>query len=628
MNNPNKIKIITKLIYISRVNQDNSKMNYINYINRGIGQLKIERVKNPPQYTYFNPYSSLPLKMLDFINIKDPRIETYKLINNHYEETIDEMIEIENEVKKRLLSNSKKSCNIEEITNDIINGLAILKNKNNYQMLTDYNNYISKRIGSTGLFSDLYVSIEDLKDQLKNHQNTVYLPIISMKEDDAFWCDLDTEEDWRINARLYVQHFAKIANIEPNDLRWLCAYHEKTEDQMSELSDAKKQPHLHFMIWSTKQNQRGIERFSRQQLSQMRQKSASIFLSGSSAYYTTKENEYRNSIRDVSNLYNQPFYQQRLWEAHNLIYKATNGKGRLSQKTIYQSIAILVKIKSQLNSGNLLSEDQLMFLEKFDIGKSKDSIQKRIDILYSVIKIIDGLIDKMLDSTELRNNYQEWLSVKRQITSTWASEEEVEYYTEKADKEYKTVLFNTLLKNDGQWDDWIQFNKKDAGKLIDKAMNGRFKRNITKDDMLTSFKQIAILMVNLGYTNLEIAKQTLGLFRNITFDYSTDEIIKVISTVRKSVNSELVTTKHELSKAFSCINIPYEDFIYPYYFNHYNPIYSLVSKKMNNYIKLDIDRIHYNHEKPRKNYEAILESYRVKELKDITEDYINDEMDR
>lgn len=627
MNN-NKIKIITKLIYISRVNQDNSKMNYINYINRGIKQLKIESLKKPKKYTYFNPYSSLPIKKLEFNNIKDPSIETFKLISNLYEETIDEMIGIENEVRMRLLSSSKESCNIDEITNDIINDLAISKSKDNYQMLTDYNNYISKRIGSTGLFSDLYVSIDDLKDQLKNHQNTVYLPIISMKEDDAFWFNLESEEDWRFNARLYVQQFAKIANIEPNDLRWLCAYHEKTEDQMSEVSDARKQPHLHFIIWSTKQNQRGIERFSRQQLNQMRQKSASIFLSNNSGYYSMKENVYRNSIRDVSNLYTQPYYQQRLWEAHNLLYKATNGKGRLSQKTIYQSIAILVKIKSQLKSGNILSEDQVKFLEKFDIGKSINSIQQRVDIFYSVIKIIDGLIDKMLDSTELRNNYQEWLSVKRQITSTWASEEEVEYYTDKAEKEYKTVLFNTLLKNDGQWDEWIQFNKQDAGKLIDKAMNGRFKRNITKEDMLTSFKQIAILMINLGYTNLEIAKQTLGLFKNITFDYSTVEVIKVISTARKGVSSELVTTKLELSKAFSCINIPYEDFIYPYYFDRYNPIYSLVSKKMNNYIKLDIDRIHYNHEKPTKNYELILETYRVKKFKDKTEDYINDEIDR
>ena len=94
-----------------------------------------------------------------------------------------------------------------------------------------YNEYIARRLGSTGLFSDLGEDVNQLLVQMKKHQGTIYLPIISLKEKrkekDAYLVGLKTETDWRIKAREYIKIFANSINLDESDVQWVCAYHEK-----------------------------------------------------------------------------------------------------------------------------------------------------------------------------------------------------------------------------------------------------------------------------------------------------------------------------------------------------------------------------------------------------------------
>lgn len=601
--------IITKLIYISRNASASSKTSYFYYIDKGVNQRKEELIRK--NITVNN--DDLVKEIITSYNIKhmqDATVEEYYQFKNQVTMTSDDFKTIDNMIKQEINSSDNKKIDYDEATKIAIDKFASTTGKDNLMAVTTYNNYISKRFGSTGLFSGIYESIDDLKQELSEHQNTVYLPIISLKEKDAYMYNLDTEDDWKEKAREYVDEFAKIVGIEKENLRWLCAYHEKTDDKINILKDAGKQPHLHFMIWSPKQNKRGIERLSKQQLSKMRQKTSSIFLSDHLSEIHEKENELRSRLRNELDIYKSPYYQQELWEIQRMITLGTGGKGRLSHKSINNHINVLTIIMNDIIMKNPLSPQKIKYLEKLGLPQDRYVIQERILLFSEAQDKMEKVIDTLLNQHPLKREFNDWIELKREITSTWGNQKEVEFYTNNAIREFRKVIFNTLLKNDGKWYDSIELDKKNAGKIIDKALNGHFKHSTTKEDMLIAYKHIASLMIDLGYTNLEIAKQTTSLFKNIKFDYSTDEIIKVISTARKNRTDNYVITKHELKKTLNAINIENEDIIYPYTLKSKISPFSSITRKLSTHIRTDLDKIYYNKEEIKKDYENILNQYR------------------
>lgn len=608
MNKPSA-PIITKLIYISRNATSSNKTNYFYYIDKGVNQRKEELIRKNINVNN----DELIKEVITSFNIKhmqDATFEEYNEFKNRTTMTSDDIKAIDNIIKNEIKSSGDKKMDYDEATKIAINKFTLENGKDNLMAVTTYNNYISKRFGSTGLFSGIYESIDDLKQELAEHQNTVYLPIISLKEKDALMYNLDTEEDWKEKAREYVYEFAKIVGIEKENLRWLCAYHEKTDDKINILSDAGKQPHLHFMIWSPKQNKRGIERISRQQLSRIRQKSSSIFLSNHLEEIHEKENELRVRLRHEIDIYKDPYYQQELWEVQKMITLATEGKGRLSHKAINNHVNVLTIIMNDIIMRNPLSPQKEKYLEKLGLPRDRYVIQERILLFTEAQDKMEKIIDALLGQHPLKTEFRDWINLKKEITSTWGNQKEIEFYTNNAIREFRKVIFNTLLKNDGKWYDSIELDKKSAGKIIDKAMNGQFRHSTTKEDMLIAYKHIASLMIDLGYTNLEIAKQTTGLFKNIRFDYSTDELIKVISTARKNRSDNYIITNHELKRTLNAINIENEDVIYPYSLKVKMSPYSSISKKMSTHIRSDLDKIYFNKEEVKKDYENILNQYR------------------
>ena len=59
-----------------------------------------------------------------------------------------------------------------------------------------YADYLNYRKGSHTLFSDIHTDIDQCLQELKEHEGTIWIPIIAIKEQDALKYKLDSEEKW------------------------------------------------------------------------------------------------------------------------------------------------------------------------------------------------------------------------------------------------------------------------------------------------------------------------------------------------------------------------------------------------------------------------------------------------
>lgn len=88
--------------------------------------------------------------------------------------------------------------------------------------------------------------IDALKESLRNHKGTVWMPIISMKESDAIKVGMDKESIWIEKTRKIIPLIAEQIGINESNLNWIAGFHEKPSDKGR---GAGKQPHIHLLIW-------------------------------------------------------------------------------------------------------------------------------------------------------------------------------------------------------------------------------------------------------------------------------------------------------------------------------------------------------------------------------------------
>jgi len=117
-----------------------------------------------------------------------------------------------------------------------------------------YLSYIDGRPQSHGLFSDSdeAISLNKVARELAAHEGAVYLPIISLRREDAARLGYDNAASWRNLLCSHAQTFAEQFKILPSDLRWYAAFH-----------DEGHHPHAHMIVYSAGKEgyltKRGIE---------------------------------------------------------------------------------------------------------------------------------------------------------------------------------------------------------------------------------------------------------------------------------------------------------------------------------------------------------------------------------
>ncbi len=121
--------------------------------------------------------------------------------------------------------------------------------EDNYEQIAQRENYVDyianrprvQRLGTHGLFTDSAnpLALSRVADEVANHPGVVWLPIISLRREDAARLGYDSAESWRSLLTRQVPEMAKAMNIPLNQFRWYAAFH-----------DESHHPHLHMVCYS------------------------------------------------------------------------------------------------------------------------------------------------------------------------------------------------------------------------------------------------------------------------------------------------------------------------------------------------------------------------------------------
>ena len=113
------------------------------------------------------------------------------------------------------------------------------KRKNYIQYIV--NRPHAQRIGAHGLFTsaDGPLTLSQVAEAVSSHPGTVWLPIISLRREDAARLGYDNAESWRNLLSSYAMEMAQGLKIPWEDFRWYAAFHNESHH-----------PHIHMVCYS------------------------------------------------------------------------------------------------------------------------------------------------------------------------------------------------------------------------------------------------------------------------------------------------------------------------------------------------------------------------------------------
>ena len=126
--------------------------------------------------------------------------------------------------------------------------------EDNYDQIAKRDNYVSyiasrpraQRAGAHALFtgSDAPLVLSQIAAEVAHHPGNVWLPIISLRREDAARLGYDDAGQWKNLIAGYAMEMAEAMKIPWEQFRWYAAFH-----------DEGGHPHVHMMAWSAKPNQ-------------------------------------------------------------------------------------------------------------------------------------------------------------------------------------------------------------------------------------------------------------------------------------------------------------------------------------------------------------------------------------
>ena len=121
--------------------------------------------------------------------------------------------------------------------------------EDNYDQIAKRENYVSyiaqrpraERLGAHGLFNGTGDALElsKIAEEVANHPGNVWLPIISLRREDAARLGYDNARQWQSLLSTYAPQIADTMNIPWEQFRWYASYH-----------DEGAHPHVHMVCYS------------------------------------------------------------------------------------------------------------------------------------------------------------------------------------------------------------------------------------------------------------------------------------------------------------------------------------------------------------------------------------------
>lgn len=251
--------------------------------------------------------------------------------------------------------------------------------EDNYDQITKRDNYVSyiasrpraQRTGSHALFtgSDDPLVLSRVADEVARHPGNVWLPIISLRREDAARLGYDDAERWKELLTGYAVEMAEAMKIPWEQFRWYAAFH-----------DESHHPHVHMVCYSA---------------------------DGRSGYLT------RDGIARIKSDLAQRIFRQ---ELHELYERQTQRRDRLTQ----EAGAVIAELVRQMRDGTLENPKIEQLMEHL-AGKLKTLSGKRqYGYLKAPLKsVVDEIVEELARDERVARAYELWYELREDVLRTY-----------------------------------------------------------------------------------------------------------------------------------------------------------------------------------------------------------------
>ena len=269
----------------------------------------------------------------------------------------------------------------------------------------NYLEYIAQRprvqkVGVHGLFSssDEPVILSRVADTVAHHPGTVWLPIISLRREDAARLGYDNAEQWKTLLTSYTADMARAMKIPVEDFRWYAAFH-----------DEGHHPHIHMLCYST---------------------------DGKSGYLS------KAGIAEIKSGLAKTIFRQELTEIYK---KQTQRRNSLTE----DAGDMLKNLIGQMQSGTLENEYIAQLMLQLAQKLKNTSGKKQYGYLKAPLKnIVDEIVEQLAKDPRIVEAYGLWYELREDVLRTYRDDlpERLPLSRQKEFKKIKNLVIQEAVK--------------------------------------------------------------------------------------------------------------------------------------------------------------------------------------
>ena len=251
--------------------------------------------------------------------------------------------------------------------------------EDNYDQIAKRENYVSyiaqrpraERLGAHGLFNGTGDALElsRIAEEVANHPGNVWLPIISLRREDAARLGYDNARQWQALLSTYAPQIADTMNIPWEQFRWYASYH-----------DEGAHPHVHMVCYSA---------------------------DGRSGFLD------KEGIARIKSGLAKNIFRQELTE----IYRQQTQR---RDELVRQSGEVMKELIRQMLSGTLENPRIAQLMGELAQRLKSTSGKKQYGYLKAPLKaVVDEIVDELAKDTRVSSTYDLWYQLREEVLRTY-----------------------------------------------------------------------------------------------------------------------------------------------------------------------------------------------------------------
>jgi len=251
--------------------------------------------------------------------------------------------------------------------------------EDNYDQIAKRENYVSyiaqrpraERIGSHGLFngSGDALSLSKAAEEVANHPGNVWLPIISLRREDAARLGYDSARQWQSFLTSHAMEIAEAMKIPWDQFRWYASYH-----------DEGTHPHVHMVCYSA---------------------------DGKSGFLD------KDGIAKIKSGLAKDIFRQELTEIYQ---QQTQRRDELVRK----SSEVMDELIRQMRSGTLENSHVQQLVDQLSQKLKNTSGKKQYGYLKAPLKaVVDEIVDELAKDSRIAAAYDLWYQLREEVLRTY-----------------------------------------------------------------------------------------------------------------------------------------------------------------------------------------------------------------